>query len=347
MNLLLKNKTFSPACCLLVMLLLVCNLSLQAENILSEIISIRSENNLLLFDVARKYPEIKFESSPDKIKIILKNSKYHETYNFDDYVKGSIISGLDFVKDINVEYIGEDKNEILVTLYVVPEKYPNPKLKSTINNIVTFAFDVADKLAEEEKPEPAINEIYNQAVENQINGNLELAEKLYNDVSSKDKSFYFARFNLAKVYLDKQMYENAINILHDLLADLSKSKADKKLLLVFQNTLGTIYYLSESYDKAMEQFQSIIRFDKKFYLAYYNLALVYEKTKDIKTAKKYLLKVLELKPDFIQAHYHIGVLNLVSKNKRGAIVSFKKVIEISPSDKLAELSKNELEKIEQ
>jgi tetratricopeptide (TPR) repeat protein len=346
MNFLFKNNKIILKC-LIFLFLLSFGFSLKAESVLSEIISVHSEDGLLMFDVARKYPEIKLESSPGKIVIVLKDSKYHKVYNFDDYAKATILNNLAFVRDISVNYSGEDVNEILIVLDADPGKNIKPKLKSTINNVLSLGFDIADAIAEEKKPELTRDEIYNQAVENQINGNLELAEKLYNEVSSKDKSFYFARFNLAKVYLDKQMYENAINILHDLLADLAKSNADKKLLLVFQNTLGTIYYLSEAYDKAIEQFRNIIKFDKNFYLAYYNLALVCEKTKDIRGAKKYLLKVLELKPDFIQAHYHMGILNLISKNKKDAVVSFKKVIEISSSDKLAELSKKELEQIEQ
>ena len=329
-----------------------------AQEQLSELLNVKTENNLLIFEVARKYPQLKIsnikEQSTKKILIELSDSKYHQNFHFDIPTKQLLLSGLDFIDDVSIAEgkISEVPYKVAILLTLKDSVNLTPKIDSIKDNLIQISFTTIQETSTLEPVmmlEKGIHEIYNEAVDNQLSGNLNKAEELYDEVFVKDKNFYLARFNLAKIYLDKQDYEKAVNALTLLIEDfdsVSKELIDKDLLLLTYNTLGNVYYFSGKYDDAFNQFHKVLSIDSNSYLAYYGSGLLYEKMNKFKPAIENFKKAIELKSDFPEAYYHLSAIYLVKKKKHDASLGFKKIIEIAPGTKISEISRSELGKIE-
>lgn len=330
-------------------------LTVSAQDITSEVVNISAEDNHMLIEVAKKYPEVKFSKlkDPNRIVIELLNSKYHENFHFGIPVKSDLLASLLSVVDASIGESTEKPTKVSIVLNYLGASDLLPKIVSTKDNIVKISFvdnkAISENITESKKTEEDILTLYNEAVGEYENGNLDSASSLYKKVVSLDSNFYLAWINLAQIYSDKEQHDDSISILESLLKDLnslSTDSFDKKIIILVNNALGTTYYLKGSYDKALKCFASVLEEDSLNYQALYNLALVYEKLGEIKEAKKSLEQAIELKPDFAPAQYHLGVLNLISKKGNDAVIAFKKVIEILPDGELAELSRNELDKLE-
>lgn len=346
-----KNRIrFIP---LFLILFFFCALFSRAQIVTTELLNISAESDSIVLEVAKRYPDIKFDSVADKnqISIELVNSKYHTSFKVPD--KQLLLSVLDYLSDVSVEETknGADISSVKLLLTLEADVSCIPKLQSTKNNIVRITLNKKEKsnVGVEVEPEQSMDfgivEIYNTAVAEQKKGNLDKSEELYKKVISIDNKFYLARFNLAKIYIDKKLYEQALTILESLIKDLPDDLQNQKALSLFQNTLGTIYYFINSDAKAIEQYESVLKTTQDFYQAYYNIGLIYEKTNKLKQAKKNFLKVIELNSVFSDAYYHLAVLQLISNEEKEAIISFNKVVELAPQSELAKLSQRELDKL--
>lgn len=331
------------------------NIASKAEDITSEILNIKADDSNLLVDVAKSYPKVKFTRFENQNKILIEflNSKYHENFNYGPETEENVLNGLNFIRDfVAVEEKNADGVGIVsIVLSLKTKESRVPILKSTVGNLITITFNQTDtEQSKAQNPEEAdISEMYNQAVEEQSKGNLEKAESIYNDVIAKDKNFYLAKYNLAKIYIDKKKYEKSLFLLEELIKNLNNASdkpENKNALLLVQNTIGTVYYFQDNFDKAIKKFKEILKFDSGFYKTYYNIALVYEKKKDLKNAIKNLEKTVNLEPKFAHAYYHLGVIELIRKKKKAAIYDFKKVLEIAPGTAIAHISQKELDKLE-
>jgi len=324
----------------------------QDEILLSEILGIRAEDEILLIEVAKKYPQVKFNQaqSPSRLLIEIPGTIYHRDFIYDENVRGKILLGLNFINNVEVKLLGDSEpNKVDIVLFLNPEVKLSPKVISTKENVIRISL-----LKPEEKKDVldrSSQEIYNKAVEEQSNGNVDAAIALYNEAISKNPKFYLARFNLAKAYIDKNNHNDAIKLLLELVKEMQNipsGTVDKNTILVVTNTLGTAYYQTGYYDDAKKQFLNVVKLDPDFYQAYYNIGLVNEKKKEIKLAKESFEKVVSLKPDLPEPYYHIGVLGLIldtKEDKEASRKAFEKVIELAPDTKVAELSKKELEKL--
>ncbi len=333
------------------------------ENITAEVLNVNAENNVLLIDVAKRYPEARFSKfeSPNKVLIELLESRLHDKFKFDDLAKKRLLDGVNFITDLTIGTARYENEKIKVSIILVLKEgfKPFPKIISTKDNVIKISFNELLKAQppQEIKPQEdqidqnleSIKDLYNKAVEENINGNVGKSEELYKELISKDNNFFFARYNLAKIYFDKESYDQPQELLSALITDIENKKeevTDGRLLLRSKNLLGLIYLTKEIYDKAQEQFNEIIKTDPLFYEAYYNLGITYEKMKDLDQAIINFKKAVELKPDYASAYYHLGVLNLILKNKKEAISSLEKVFSLSPESNIGKLSEKELQKLE-
>lgn len=348
MKILLNNRL--KMLLVLLIALLLFSSKVFSQLILSEVINVRTEDNLLLIDVARKYPKVKFTHNKDEVLIELLDSTFHKTFINDDNVRGNVLLGLNYLTNFSVSNISSVNPSVQLHLNVKPGVEVFPKIVSTKDNILKVS--ILKPYNPKENPDLVgkdLQSLYNSAVEEQTSGNIDNAIEIYKEVISKNKNFYLARYNLAKIYADKSMFSEAIKLLVDLVNDLQKLPAetlDKKTYLIVINTLGTVYYQTGYYNNARKQFLYIIKMEPNYYQAYYNIGLVNEKLKEIKLASDSFKKAAELKPDFADAYYHVGILSLILNEKSEALAAFKKVVELAPESKLAELSVIEIKKLD-
>ena len=349
--------------------ILLCNLATLAfgEDITSEILNLHSENNNLLIGVAKRYSVVRFSKfeNPNKVLIELLESKLHTRFKFDDLAKKDLLSGINFITDITVgsAKYEDDKTKVSIVLTLNENFTPFPKIASTKDNIIKISFNEPQifgqtkeiKLQEELQEKriaqnlEAIKDLYNKAVEENINGSVEKSEELYKELISKDNDFFLARYNLAKIYFDKESYTQSQELLSTLITDIENKKeevSDKRLILLSRNLLGLVCLLKDLYDKAEEQFNEIIKIDPEFYEAYYNLGTTFEKEKNINRAILNFKKAVELNPNYALAYYHLGTLSLILKNKKDAIFNFEKVFSLSPESNIGKFSEKELQKLE-
>lgn len=355
---------------LLCLIVLSSFLLTNGQTITTELLNLKSENNLLLVEVAKRYPEVRFSKfeKPNKVLIELLDSKYHNQFKFDDLLKSSVLEGLDFVTDFTVGAARYEDNKTKISIILtLKEGYrPFPKVASTKGNIISISFNESIKqIPETEKSQTqevqqesppqgestdpeleSLKELYNSAVEKNIDGNIQQAEELYKELISKNNNFYPARYNLAKLYFDKADYEQSQNLLISLIADITINNQENNLLLISSNLLGRIYTSSNKSNEAIEQFNNIIKTNPSNYEAHYNLGITYEKDNDIEQALASFNKAIELKDDYIEAYYHSGILNLLLSNKKEAIYNLEKVFSLSPDSNLGKLSEKELQKLE-
>lgn len=338
-------------------------LPVHCDPTVSELLDLKAKDNYLLINVAKSYPNVDFSyyENPPKLLISLLDAKYHKNFSFTEKVKQSVLDGIDFASDVSVGVvnIGEDKKKIGIILKLNNDTKVEPKVISKVDNFIKISLvpKVGDRLIKEltsqdeslDFTREEIRAIYNQAVEKHLSGDIDNAEKLYNEVISKDIEFYLARFNLAKLYLDTERYDEAIFILRDLVNNLSTSSKNISELTLMQNTLGTAYYLKGEYEEALKEFNEVLARDPNSCSAYYNLGLVYEKLKKIEQSKSNFQKLIDLcktNEDIANAYYHLSVINLILKNKDEAQIGFQKVIELFPDSKVAKLSKDELNELQ-
>ncbi len=349
-----KTKNWLKICLLLFIFIFSIS-SAYSQATISEIIALYAEDKLLLLDVAKKYPVIRFNTTneptkPLKLTIELLDSTYHKSYIFDDEKKKELLAKLDFISDITVEQLADSlSNKLLVVLEFkdsINRKDFKPHILSTKDNIVKIIF-----LNEPNVQEEQLHVKYNRALEEQLILNLDNSESLYKDVLSKNQNLFFAKYNLAKLYIDKRQYTEAINLLLPLINKqnpLSTSSGDMPLSLdifILHNILGYAYYLNGDLDKSRAQFDEILKIKPDSYEANFNIGLLSEKAKDLKKAKLFFQKVIELRPDLAEAYYHLGVIEIIEKNKKSAIKYFTKIIELTPESELGKLSQIELNNI--
>ena len=329
-----------------------------AEPVIPELLSLDAKENTLVINVAKKYPEIKLlnDENSNKIFLELLDSKYHNNFKFDIPTKIMLLSGLNFINDVSVGIAaygvnGEEKQKVGITLSLIEGVKYTPTIVSKKDSIITISFlpqDIPNE-SKSNTPSEALTALFNNAIDEHVKGNLTLAEDLYREILSSNMDFYLAEFNLAKIYLDKEMYDQAIVILNDLIQNTLNKSLNPENLNLFKNTLGKAYYLKRDFKKAEELFLSVKELNSVDYEAYFNLGLVYEKLKDVENldkAKFNFQKTLDLKSDHTESYYHLGILNLITKDKKDAIANFKKVVELAPDTKISQLSKEELYKID-
>lgn len=361
------NYITKEAILTLIISMLLTVLNVSGETITTEVTDLRTEDNTLCIGVAKRYPEVRFSrfENPNKVLIELLESKLHNKFKFDDSAKKDFISSISFITDLTVGAIKyeNDKTKVSIILTLKEDMRPFPKIISTKENILRISLEppaiqnpVVENLIIVKPDEPeidksleALRQLYNEALEETVNGNTEKAEELYKEIISKDADFHLARYNLAKIYFDKKDYEHSEELLSIIITNTESKSGeitDKRLLILSQNLLGLIYSEKEVLDKAQEEFNGVIKTDPLFYEAYYNLGIINEKTKDTKQAFSNFKKALELNPDYAPAYYHLGILNLILRNKKEALLSLKKVISLSPESSIGKLSEEELNKLE-
>lgn len=168
---------------------------------------------------------------------------------------------------------------------------------------------------------------YSQAITNVVSKNLEDISKhsiilSYLDTAEKldnlNKNIYFYR---GIIYSKNNNWEkalesfiNAKDVLFSLKDKARKYKSFKSVLEMLDLdisyaylNIGVCYEKLKKPEDSRNAYFKALKFNPSSYQAYYNLAVLYWKT-DKEKAKKYLLNVLKIKPDFQEARYYLSIL---------------------------------------
>ena len=154
-----------------------------------------------------------------------------------------------------------------------------------------------------------------------------MTEDYFVNQINNDENNYEAYYNLGIIYINKNDDTNAELFLkkavelnpffveaYETLYNLYiKHKLIKEAIECYIK-LGTIYYKKEDYIKSQEYFYKIILLDKNNFISYSNLGSCHQQLNEIKKAKKFYLKSLEINSNYISALYNISYIYLLQKD---------------------------------
>ena len=169
-----------------------------------------------------------------------------------------------------------------------------------------------------------VNELFELAVQNHKNNNLQDAQNYYQKVLEIDPNHVNAHNNLGAIFNTlgdyqkaKDCYEKAIEI------DPNSSEAYYNLGTVLKE-LGEIQKAKECYEKAI-QLNPILSD------AHNNLGVVFLELEEIHKARECYEKAIQLNPTYVNAYYNLGIVFSQLGENQKAIDCNKKAIEIDPN----------------
>ena len=196
------------------------------------------------------------------------------------------------------------------------------------------------------------------AVQNHQKNNLEVAQKLYNEILQKNPNHAGANSNLGiifkglgKIEEARSCYEKAIEInpnhanahnnLGNLLKDLGeieKAKACYEKAIEINpkdanahDNLGTIFVKLNEFQKAKNCLEKVIEINPNHTDAYNNLGTVFLELGEIEKAKSCYEKATEINPNHADAHNNLGVVYNELEENQKAISHFEKASQIKPN----------------
>ncbi len=103
-----------------------------------------------------------------------------------------------------------------------------------------------------------------------------------------------------------------------------------------RGNLGKAYLDAGRYARAAEEFERMIELDPAAAGAYNNLAVIHiDHNRDDEKARGYILKALEIFPEYPSAYLNLGVIEMNNMRLLPAIRYFEKVLELEPANRLA------------
>ncbi len=156
----------------------------------------------------------------------------------------------------------------------------------------------------------------------------EKAEAAYKRAIDLDPKYSDARHNLGTLYLFLGRYNEAVNEFIEALENDTYRNQSNSL-----NSLGWAYYKMQNYVEAEKSFKDVIERDRRYLIAYDNLAKVYMATNRIDDAIKELGFVLNIAPLYPEANLDMGMCMLKKGEKETAREHFIKVLEVDPMGK--------------
>jgi len=154
-------------------------------------------------------------------------------------------------------------------------------------------------------------------------GYIEEAERAYRRAIRTDERLPWAYVGLASILMGRSEFAEAAIFLAEAL-NLEKSAITYTMLGV------TLISLDRNED-ASENLQAALRLDPTYEEAYFNLALIKQKT-DRRAAESLFLEALEADPDYADAHRELGWLLNEAEPSARAEYHLRRAVELKPSD---------------
>lgn len=138
-----------------------------------------------------------------------------------------------------------------------------------------------------------------------------------NYTDSEIIEYFRASYNLEK-------YDEALKLIET----LPKEKYDEEIYLL----LGNIAQSKGNDEKAIENYNSSLKINPKFYKAYYNLGNFYFIKGDYNLAVENYKKATKFNKDFASAYYNLGCAYLKLEKPKSAKPNFIRAITINPQN---------------
>jgi Tfp pilus assembly protein PilF len=140
--------------------------------------------------------------------------------------------------------------------------------------------------------------------------------------------------NLGTLYFSMKRYDDALNALDAALKNPLYLNPER-----IHNNRGLVYEAMGRPREAVDEYQTAIRFDKKFYLPYQNLGKLHYNAKHFNEAKPLLEAAAKLCPECSEARYFLGSLLLKESKASEALRLFKEGADADPSGYYGQLCK--------
>ncbi|RME21947.1 MAG: tetratricopeptide repeat protein [Deltaproteobacteria bacterium] len=174
----------------------------------------------------------------------------------------------------------------------------------------------------------AFDKTFQRALSAQRLGNLDEAEKLYEELVATRPNHFESHYNLGLVELQKNSPRKAAELLRKA-ANLAAGTRRARALCA----LATATSRSGDVVRARKLYERAIQFDPDYLLPRYNLAVSYIKEGTegaLKEAEKWISQILSLQPDAPQGHYLLGRLGDERKDWSRALREYRAAARLSP-----------------
>jgi O-antigen ligase/Tfp pilus assembly protein PilF len=172
-------------------------------------------------------------------------------------------------------------------------------------------------------------------------GNIEIRKKnedealhLYQKALKYDPYYGHAANSVGRILKNKKLYDTAQEYL-----ERAEKTFDAHTL---PSELAMVYYYQDIFNEAVEKFKKAISYQsnkKSMVPIYTNLGNNYFKMGEDNLAKDAYKDALEIEPDFVQAHFNLGLVYFRQDFQHEAIEELLTVIRLAPDSKEAETAR--------
>jgi serine/threonine protein kinase/Tfp pilus assembly protein PilF len=184
------------------------------------------------------------------------------------------------------------------------------------------------------------------------------------------KSLTSVKFNTAVEALGEERFDEAASLFEELLSDRphlapqisvyhSQALSGQALRLMQKNPdraetlfiralqmdpnnirarfeLGSFYFTTRNYPKAIEAYQNVIKREPDFHRAVFNLAFIYASKQDYAMAEQMYERVIDLSPPYAdEAHFNLAVIQSKQGRKTQSIANLEKALAMNPKNQVA------------
>jgi len=195
-----------------------------------------------------------------------------------------------------------------------------------------------EALKEAQAKDPAFQAIekYNEAINYTGSKEYNKALSLLEEAVTLDGNLFQAYFEMGKIYYLKNMFEEALVLLHKTISLKEDYSPAYKLLAASYEKQGKKEEV-EKYLKKAKELAGPSGIDK------YNEAVEYLNERDMDNVIPLLEEAIKLDPSLADAYYELGMALLNKGNKEGAVKNLEKYLELAPEGEKASTAQAVLE----
>jgi len=155
---------------------------------------------------------------------------------------------------------------------------------------------------------------------------------LWEDTYSKAPESSRAAHNLGRWYREHGQFDKALNLFKQAEIHSPQASSPKYTMANALNGQGTIYYYTDSPDRAIKTFRRALDAFPRFEASRKNLALTLLKTEQYPEALDESLKLIAMKPDVIEYIYIHALALLQNQKPEQSLTFLKKGLEAAPNN---------------